>query len=363
MWRTHNQVKHRVRWVETALDRAWKLLNARAGADLAAADAARRRWPLLLRILQAGGSNPNGTTADSDHAPSGRHGFPLIFFHGDHPRCNRNNYLKNMSVPVLTTCASVQCTHALPFPNYRTVRDSRSRPSSWDAAFKRQASSQPWSDKTRQVVWRGSLTGEGSLSNPSPRIRLGLFAAAHRDHPLLDIGIRGVPGGRNFSTELLEQLLMKPGIPMGNFSNYRAILDADGNSWSSRFGSLLCTNSVVLKVEPKYVDYFNKYLEPWTHYIPVRSDLSDLMETVEWVLSPANEPRVLQIVKSANGWCRTHMTYQGVALDMLDVLNAYVALLDRDDARWTDAWAVTRARMWDPSSGWKMRRLEDFLDR
>lgn len=42
------------------------------------------------------------------------------------------------------------------------------------------------------------------------------------------------------------------------------------NSWSSRFGTLLCYNSVIIKVEPEHVDYFYlKYLEPWKHFVPV----------------------------------------------------------------------------------------------
>lgn len=35
------------------------------------------------------------------------------------------------------------------------------------------------------------------------------------------------------------------------------------------------------KVEPEHVDYFYTYLGPWTYYIPVRPDLSDLMKKIE----------------------------------------------------------------------------------
>jgi hypothetical protein len=42
----------------------------------------------------------------------------------------------------------------------------------------------------------------------------------------------------------------------------------DGNYWSSRFGKLLCYISVIVKLEPKHVDYCQlKYLEPWKQYI------------------------------------------------------------------------------------------------
>lgn len=73
-----------------------------------------------------------------------------------------------------------------------------------------------------------------------------------------------------------------------------------GTMHSGRFGSLLCFNSIVLKVDPQYVDYFHAKREPsygpmyskmskqvkhqsdplqaWQHYIPVRSDFSNLEE-------------------------------------------------------------------------------------
>jgi len=35
---------------------------------------------------------------------------------------------------------------------------------------------------------------------------------------------------------------------------HTAIIDIDGNSWSSRFGMLLCSNSVVIKVRVAIYD-------------------------------------------------------------------------------------------------------------
>ncbi len=41
-----------------------------------------------------------------------------------------------------------------------------------------------------------------------------------------------------------------------DFMKYKAILDIDGNAWSARLGKLLCFYSVVIKVEPTYVGYW-----------------------------------------------------------------------------------------------------------
>ena len=45
---------------------------------------------------------------------------------------------------------------------------------------------------------------------------------------------------------------------------------------------LLAGGSLLLKMESQYREHFYRHLEPFRHYIPVRGDLSDLTERVEW---------------------------------------------------------------------------------
>jgi hypothetical protein len=297
----------------------------------------------------------------------GAGGFPFVVWHGDNWGCNLRNYQSTKSIPVLTTCSPVNCSHSIPFPTYRTIRDAEDWADTRAVArrLREQSLASPWSAKIRKLVWRGALSGR-LLNFTSPRSRLGEFAAEHRSHPLLDVGISSIPA-RHFDPsinrtttvppDLTERILMKPKMPMENFSNYKAILDTDGNSWSSRFGQLLCTDSVILKVEPHFVDYFYRNLHPWKHYIPVRYDLSDLINKAEWALDPANQDKVLQIIASANRWCRTHMNRQAVMYDGLDVLNAYVSFLDRGNPNWPRVWRTSCKKLWNPSSGLEMRRV------
>jgi hypothetical protein len=352
----------RVKKVEMELQRAWNYLERRRNDPKA-----RERWPLLMRTARQGGDagakrrsrNGDGIDDDKDSSQETFAGFPLIFSHADLAPCNHHNYQGNQSVPVFTTCAPVHCNHSFPFPNYATIQDSRPTSMDWDAAFQRQAVSHSWERKLRQIVWRGTLNGQGNtLMNPSPRVQLGMWAWERRNCTLHDVGVYKVPPHKNYSEDILSRILTKPRIPFEDFSNYRAILDIDGNAWSSRFGKLLCTNSIVVKVEPDFVDYFYNYLEPWKHYIPVRHDLSDLMDKVEWVLDSSNEKSVREIVRQANWWCRAHMTRPRIIVDMLDVLHLYVSLLDRGDPGWPLVWARAKAKIWDdPGSGWKMRKL------
>merc|ERR1712238_25791 len=67
---------------------------------------------------------------------------------------------------------------------------------------------------------------------------------------------------------------------------YRAIIDIDGNAWSSRFSLILCTNSVAIKVDPDYIEHFYVDLKPMVHYVP--ASLENITEVTEYVLDRKN---------------------------------------------------------------------------
>jgi hypothetical protein len=153
---------------------------------------------------------------------------------------------------------------------------------------------------------------------------------------------------------------------MNDFQKYAGVLDVDGNAWSSRFAQLLCMNSVVLKVEPTYVDYFWFELEPWKHYVPVKADLSDLVEQAEWVTANCGvgtgvqqqqeegggggEASCQMIVQRANDWCARRLTRKVVVEDVLTILNVYAKKLEQDDPGWNGVWKRERSRIFLPSN-------------
>lgn len=49
-----------------------------------------------------------------------------------------------------------------------------------------------------------------------------------------------------------------------------------------RLPYLLAGDSVVLKQDSGYYEHFYNELRPWEHYIPVRADLGDLLEKIQW---------------------------------------------------------------------------------
>ena len=59
--------------------------------------------------------------------------------------------------------------------------------------------------------------------------------------------------------------------------------------WADRLKLLLQLGSVVLMQELWCNEHYAWMLEPWVHYVPVRADLEDLMEKLEWAESHPQE--------------------------------------------------------------------------
>jgi hypothetical protein len=226
-------------------------------------------------------------------------------------------------------------------PNYMTIIDTQESDDNWRGVFKQFEQAHPWESKLRKVGWRGALSeADWTKALTSVRWRMSKLVYELKDDRF-DVGLTGIPSWLtdHMDFDLSQIGGFRKGInPMSAFQQFIAILDMDGNSWSSRFGTLLCYNSVVIKVEPKYFDYFHSELKPWTHYIPVKDDLSDFQENAAWALDPKNEVAVKNIIATANLWCSNRILPNELAKDLLDIFESYVRLLERADPNWVEVW-------------------------
>jgi hypothetical protein len=123
--------------------------------------------------------------------------------------------------------------------------------SSWDAKLASNLENYPWSSKINKAVWRGSTTYHPSLwgveLNDTPRGKLVQTSMTHPD--LIDAAFVNLAQYyKGKEGELRNRTIIAQKIPFDEQMTYRAIIDIDGNNWSSRFAGLLCTNSVVIKV-------------------------------------------------------------------------------------------------------------------
>lgn len=145
-----------------------------------------------------------------------------------------------------------------------------------------------WSKRKPCAFWRGSSSGGGIRVNnwqSNHRIKLCNLALECNEPEFLDAKITNITGT---SDELLKKTISKAGIfskrvPQIEFIKYKYVIDIDGNvnSWPGLFTKLL-TGSCVLKVDSPYYQWYYDRLEPWVNYIPIKRDLSDLVEKINW---------------------------------------------------------------------------------
>jgi hypothetical protein len=183
---------------------------------------------------------------------------PMMLFHQDGNGCDimkRSDYISypRFSWDTPATKYGDDWCNAISVPtyiNWKAFRDMD--PSKWDAKIKSNERKYPWSSKIDRAVWRGSTTFpgfyRGSELNEIPRGKLVQLSMNHPE--LIDAAfVNIVQYYKGKDDELRNQTIIAPRrMPFNEQMKYKAIIDIDGNSWSGRFASLLCTNSVVIKV-------------------------------------------------------------------------------------------------------------------
>lgn len=87
---------------------------------------------------------------------------------------------------------------------------------------------------------------------------------------------------------------------------YAMLIDVEGHGYSGRLKCLLWSRRPLLLVERPHHEYFFEHLKAWEHYIPVKRDLSDLVEKVRWTLDHQEE--ALCIARNALEFSKQHLT-------------------------------------------------------
>jgi hypothetical protein len=91
-------------------------------------------------------------------------------------------------------------------------------------------------------------------------------------------------------------------------AKYNVLIDIEVNNYSASMKYLLWSRRPLLIVDRVYKEYFFKHLLPWVHYIPVKSDLSDLIDRTTWVLNPANQDEARIIAENAFEFAKSELT-------------------------------------------------------
>lgn len=87
---------------------------------------------------------------------------------------------------------------------------------------------------------------------------------------------------------------------------YSILIDIEGAGYSGRLKHLLWSHRPLLLVDRPHKEFFFEYLKEWEHYIPVKRDLSDLIEKTKWCLN--NYDKSIIIAENAFQFSKLYLT-------------------------------------------------------
>ncbi|RLN14778.1 hypothetical protein BBO99_00002117 [Phytophthora kernoviae] len=193
----------------------------------------------------------------------------------------------------------------------------------------------PWEDKVNTAFFRGSATGGGTTIETNQRLHLAHLSNTWKNDPTMNGEAEALANKSNCAneeTELVpllnaevttwnlrdkkiagkpmtflrhEDFIFEGGrqhfIPIYEQSKFKYILYVEGHCAANRYAFLMRLGSVILKVESRCVAdemWYYPVLKPFEDHVPIKADLSDLDEKIQWCRE--NDDKCRQIAARAN---------------------------------------------------------------
>lgn len=157
-----------------------------------------------------------------------------------------------------------------------------------------------WETRSSAAFWRG-----GSSGCDRPMLRHRVLDVLF-EHPNADVAF--TPGGWPANDALIPSKYFKDSrVDLAEHMKHKYILIVDGNCIASAHQWVFGSGSVPIMITHPDNDYwFRQYLIPMVNYVPIKYDLSDLTEKLEWLVANDNEAK--KIAESAQHLANTIFT-------------------------------------------------------
>ena len=159
----------------------------------------------------------------------------------------------------------------------------------------------PWKKKKDVAFWRGALTGarekfdrkvmsDEEVCDRIPRCRLVMLhdkskLVDARLTRVVDVPMDDLPNAKLF-TKGNKKMTYKEQL------QYKALIVMEGNDLATGLRWSLLSRSVVMMPPPERTSWaMEEWLEPWTHYIPLHRNLTNVEEMVQWMRDNDKEAR------------------------------------------------------------------------
>ncbi|XP_076015283.1 protein O-glucosyltransferase 2-like isoform X1 [Genypterus blacodes] len=230
---------------------------------------------------------------------------------GDWPLEKRKT--KDNLHPIFSWCGSNE-TSDIAMPTYdltESVLETMGRVS-LDMMSVQANTGPPWPEKNATAFWRGR-------DSRQERLEMVKLSRAHPN--MLDAAFT------NFFFFKHDESLYGPlvkHVSFFDFFKYKYQINIDGTVAAYRLPYLLAGDSVVLKQDSVYYEHFYKQLRPWEHFIPIRADLRDLLEKIQWARDHDEEAR--KIALAGQQFARNHLMGDSILCYYYKLFEEYAKL-------------------------------------
>ncbi len=191
-----------------------------------------------------------------------------------------------------------------------------------------------WKNKIDKALWRGAPSDKYySMNNYKTKPRY-ILSTLSKNHPkLIDAG---------YSCTLLEngpiieKLIIEEGLLINHMSKpahikykYLPTLDGYMCTWPGYIWRLLST-SVTFKQESDEIQWFYNALKPYEHYVPIKNDMSDLVEKIMW--AKENDDLCKKISQNATEFIKNNMRVEHIYAHLFLILKEYAST--QEDMNW-----------------------------
>ncbi|KAK1343922.1 hypothetical protein QTO34_014478 [Cnephaeus nilssonii] len=139
---------------------------------------------------------------------------------------------------------------------------------------------------------------------------------------------------KNQAWKSMKDTLGKPAakdVHLVDHCKYKYLFNFRGVAASFRFKHLFLCGSLVFHVGDEWLEFFYPQLKPWVHYIPVKTDLSNVQELLHFV--KANDDIAQEIAERGSHFIMNHLRMDDITCYWENLLTEYSKFLSYNVTR------------------------------
>jgi hypothetical protein len=169
-----------------------------------------------------------------------------------------------------------------------------------------------WDDKKiAKAVFRGGPTGCGYTEETNMRIKLAKMKSRYLDAKLTvkdgneSVDTKAIKFDPKYGLGSMNTHIGASGnfLTMADQSRYKYIIHVDGNVNAYRLLATMLTGSLILRVTSQYTSWVDHMMQHMVHYVPVKADLSDLLDVIRWC--ERNDDKCKEIAQNGMNFARS----------------------------------------------------------